>query len=109
MSVIMNIETTHLMNHLHDVLGRSAKVTADSRQVEAGDIFFAYPVGHGKALRDGRDYISAALKNGAEAVVFDPAGMSGEYQDHPKFFAVENLAKQAGRLCAQWYDFRSAQ
>ena len=105
----MNIETTHLMNHLHDVLGASAKVTADSRQVEAGDIFFAYPVGHGKALRDGRDYISAALKNGAEAVVFDPAGMSGEYQDHPKFFAVENLAKQAGRLCAQWYDFPSKQ
>jgi UDP-N-acetylmuramoyl-L-alanyl-D-glutamate--2,6-diaminopimelate ligase len=109
MSVIMNIETTHLMNHLHDVLGRSAKVTADSRQVEAGDIFFAYPVGHGKALRDGRDYISAALKNGAEVVVFDPAGMSGQYQDHPKFFAVENLAKQVGYLCAQWYDFPSRQ
>jgi UDP-N-acetylmuramoyl-L-alanyl-D-glutamate--2,6-diaminopimelate ligase len=109
MSVIMNIETTHLMNHLHDVLGSSAKVTADSRQVEAGDIFFAYPVGHGKALRDGREYISAALKNGAEAVVFDPAGMSGEYLDHPKFFAVENLAQQAGHLCAQWYDFPSKQ
>ncbi len=105
----MNIETTHLINHLHDLLESSAKVTADSRQVRSGDIFFAYPVGHGKALRDGREYISAALQNGAAAIVFDPAGMGDDYMDHPQFFAVENLAKQAGQLCSQWYDFPSKQ
>ncbi len=105
----MNIETTHLVNHLHGLLGPLAKATADSRQVQAGDIFFAYPVGHGKALRDGREYISAALQNGAAAVVFDPANMASEYQDHPQFFAVENLAKQAGQLCSEWYGYPSKQ
>jgi len=103
----MNIDPASLINHLRDAIGASAKVTADSRQLEVGDIFFAYPVGHGKALRDGRDYISAALENGAAAIVFDPAGMGDEYRDHPQFFAVEDLAKQVGQLCAQWYDFPS--
>ena len=103
----MNIKPANLINHLHGLLDPSAKVTGDSRHVQKGDIFFAYSVGHGKALRDGREYISAALQNGAEAVVFDPEGMSDEYIHHEKFYAVENLAQQAGLLCAQWYGFPS--
>lgn len=109
MSAVINIEPTKLINHLHGLLAPLAKVTADSRQVQAGDIFFAYPVGHGKDLRDGREYIKAALENGAAAIVFDPMGMGDQYQDHPEFFAVENLAKKAGQLSAQWYDFPSKQ
>jgi UDP-N-acetylmuramoyl-L-alanyl-D-glutamate--2,6-diaminopimelate ligase len=107
MSVAMNIKPANLINHLHGLLNSSAKVTADSRHVQNGDIFFAYSVGHGKALRDGREYISAALQNGAGAVVYDPAGMSDEYLDNTKFYAVENLAQQAGLLCAQWHGFPS--
>ncbi len=103
----MNLEPANLISHLQGLLAPSAKVTVDSRKVQPGDIFFAYQVGHGKALRDGRDYISDALKNGAAAVVFDPAGMGNQYADHPQFFAVENLAQKVGYLCAQWYDFPS--
>ena len=105
----MNIKPANLINHLHGLLDSSAKVTGDSRHVQKGDIFFAYSVGHGKALRDGRKYISAALQNGAEAVVFDPEGMGDEYIHHAKFYAVENLAQQAGLLCSQWYGFPSKQ
>jgi UDP-N-acetylmuramoyl-L-alanyl-D-glutamate--2,6-diaminopimelate ligase len=100
----LNIEPNHLIDHLHALANSSAKVSADSRQIRAGDIFFAYPVGHGKALRDGRQFIDAALENGAAAVVFDPAGLDACYLEHPQCFAIEKLAEKVGKFCAQWYE-----
>ena len=108
MMAMLNIEPHLLISHLHDLTSADAKVTADSRQIEPGDIFFAYSVGHGSALRDGRDYIAAALANGAAAVVFDPAdGVANEYLDRPECFAVENLSSVAGDLCSEWYGYPS--
>ena len=107
MRVNLKIDTNHLIDHLHTLANSSAKVCADSRQIQSGDIFFAYPVGHGNALRDGRQFISAALESGAAAVVFDPAGMDNQFIDHPQCFAVENLATKAGELCAHWYGYPS--
>jgi len=107
MRMDLKIDTNHLIEHLHTLANSSAKVCADSRQIQRGDIFFAYPVGHGNALRDGRQFISAALESGAAAVVFDPLGMDNQFIDHPKCFAVENLATKAGGLCAQWYGYPS--
>ena len=103
MRLDLKIDTNHLIDHLHTLANSSAKVCVDSRQIQSGDIFFAYPVGHGNALRDGRQFIHAALENGAAAVVFDPAGMDNQFIDHPQCFAVENLAAEAGQLCSQWY------
>jgi UDP-N-acetylmuramoyl-L-alanyl-D-glutamate--2,6-diaminopimelate ligase len=108
MMAMVNIEPHLLISHLRDLTSVDAKLTADSRQVESGDIFFAYPVGHGNALRDGRDYIAAALANGAAAVVFDPTdGVANEYLDRPECFAVENLSSLVGELCAEWYGYPS--
>lgn len=107
MRVDLKIDTNHLIEHLHTLTHPTAKVCADSRQINSGDIFFAYPVGHGSALRDGRQFITAALENGAAAVVFDPADMGNQFAEHPQCFAVENLARQAGPLCSQWYDYPS--
>ena len=107
MRVDLKIDTNHLIDYLHTLANSSAKVCADSRQIQSGDIFFAYSVGHGNALRDGRQFIEAALEKGAAAVVFDPAGMSAQFIDHPQCFAVENLSEKAGELCAQWYDHPS--
>jgi UDP-N-acetylmuramoyl-L-alanyl-D-glutamate--2,6-diaminopimelate ligase len=107
MRVNLKIDTNHLIDHLHTLANASAKVCADSRQIQSGDIFFAYPVGHGNALRDGRQFIEAALENGAAAVVFDPAGTGKQYLDHPQCFAVEQLATKAGELCARWYGYPS--
>ncbi len=103
----MNIEPNHLIEHLHSLANESAKLSADSRQIMSGDIFFAYPVGHGNALRDGRQYIDAALENGAAAVVFDPADIGAQYIDHPQCIAVEHLADKVGELCAEWYGYPS--
>jgi len=108
MMTMSYIEPHLLISHLRDLTSANAKVTSDSRQIHSGDIFFAYAVGHGNALRDGRDYIAAALANGAAAVVFDPAdGVANEYLDYPECFAVEHLAILAGELCAEWYDYPS--
>ena len=107
MRVDLKIDTNHLIDHLHTLANSSAKVCTDSRQIQFGDIFFAYPVGHGNALSDGRQFIGTALDRGAAAVVFDPVGMSSQFIDHPQCFAVESLAEKAGELCAQWYDHPS--
>uniref|UniRef100_B1XT04 UDP-N-acetylmuramoyl-L-alanyl-D-glutamate--2,6-diaminopimelate ligase n=1 Tax=Polynucleobacter necessarius subsp. necessarius (strain STIR1) TaxID=452638 RepID=B1XT04_POLNS len=103
MRAALKIDTNRLIDHLHTLANSSAKVCADSRQIQSGDIFFAYPVGHGNALRDGRQFINAALENGAAAVVFDLKDMDSQLTDHPQCFAVKNLAAQAGQLCSQWY------
>jgi len=109
MRVALNIDPNHLIEHLHSLANSTAKVSADSRQIQSGDIFFAYPVGHGNTFRDSREFIDAALENGAVAVVFDPAGPGEKYIDHPQCIAVENLAEHVGELSAQWYDYPSKQ
>ena len=99
----MIIDLPHLIPHLQSISSASARISADSRQINAGDIFFAYPVGHGTALRDGRQYISSALAAGAAAVVYDPKDIGAEYEEQANCFPVEDLASHAGYLCAQWY------
>ncbi|WP_353432488.1 UDP-N-acetylmuramoyl-L-alanyl-D-glutamate--2,6-diaminopimelate ligase [Polynucleobacter sp. MWH-UH23A] len=109
---MLNINPDHLVERLHSLVNSSAKVSADSRQIRPGDIFFAYPVGHGNALRDGRQFIDAALEAGAACIVFDPLGNSdcyARYMEHPQCVAVENLAGLAGRFCSEWYGNPSKQ
>ena len=101
----MKIEPHQLIAHLRGIVPASANVSADSRRIRSGDIFFAYPVGHGTALRDGREFIASALKNGASAVVFDPLGISAEFLDHPQCFAIDDLAASVGKLCAEWLEY----
>lgn len=107
MRVALNIDTNHLIEHLRGITNSSAKLRADSRQIESGDIFFAYPVGHGNAKLDGRQYIQAALDQGAAAVIYDPVGFDSAFTDHPLCFAVPDLSIKAGEFCAQWYDHPS--
>jgi UDP-N-acetylmuramoyl-L-alanyl-D-glutamate--2,6-diaminopimelate ligase len=109
MRVALNIDTNHLIDHLRGITNSSAKLRADSRHIEPGDIFFAYPVGHGNAKLDGRQYIQAALEQGAAAVIFDPIDFDSVFTDHPLCFAVPNLSMKAGELCAQWYGHPSKQ
>jgi UDP-N-acetylmuramoyl-L-alanyl-D-glutamate--2,6-diaminopimelate ligase len=109
MRVEVNIEPSLCIDRLHELASSSAKTSADSRQIQAGDIFFAYPVGHGSTLRDSRQFIDAALSNGAAAVVFDPLGFDEKYLHHPQCIAVENLATRAGEICSQWYGCPSQQ
>lgn len=109
MRVALNIDTNHLIEYLRGITNSSAKLRADSRQIKPGDIFFAYPVGHGNAKLDGRQYIQAALEQGAAAVIYDPIGFDSAFANHSLCFAVSDLSIKAGELCAQWYGYPSKQ
>ena len=95
--------------HLQQVVEPTARISADSRQIKVGDIFMAYAVGHGKALRDGRPYISKALELGAACVLYQANHDRSESPswesdlDDERCICVENLAEDAGWIAAEWY------
>ena len=68
--MMANVQMTHhdVLPYLRQFLQSSAKFVADTRILANGDVFLAYSVGHGKALRDGRIYIAQALSQGAAFV-----------------------------------------
>ncbi len=70
------------------------KLVSDSRQVEAGDVFFAYPGDAG----DGRRFIQAAVDAGAAAVVYDPQGFEWDAALNVPHLAVPDLKPQAGTI-----------
>jgi UDP-N-acetylmuramoyl-L-alanyl-D-glutamate--2,6-diaminopimelate ligase len=109
---MLKIHPDHLVKHLQALVNSAARISADSRQIHPGDIFFAYSVGHGNALRDGRQFIDAAFEKGAAYIVFDPVDTSNRYEhfiDHPQCVAVENLGELAGGFCSEWYGNPSKQ
>ena len=67
-----NTSITYVVDWLRALVPGSTALlhlTTDSRKVQAGDVFFAYPVGTG----DGRNYISQAIAQGAAAVIYEAA------------------------------------
>ena len=79
-------------------------LTADSREVEPGDVFLAYP----GELSDGRKYIATALERGAAAVVYEANGAEVGELDVPAL-AVENLRHVVAPLAAEVYGNPSRQ
>ena len=73
-------------------------VADDSRQVQAGDLFLAYP----GALADGRRYIGDALARGAVAVLWQPGDDFAWSHDGPNF-PVPALRPLAGPLAHAVY------
>ncbi|MFZ2267388.1 MAG: UDP-N-acetylmuramoyl-L-alanyl-D-glutamate--2,6-diaminopimelate ligase [Azonexus sp.] len=75
-------------------------VADDSRQVQAGDVFLAYP----GDLADGRRYIADAIGRGAVAVIWQPGG---EFVWNPDWavanFPLEALRPLAGPLAHMVY------
>ena len=51
----------------------ATRLTADSRRVQPGDVFLAFPGAH----VDGRDFIAQAVANGAAAVIAEQGGKVG--------------------------------
>lgn len=79
-------------------------LTADSRAVEPGDVFLAYP----GELSDGRKYIATAVENGAAAVVYEANGAEVGELVVPAL-AVENLRHIVAPLAAEVYGNPSRQ
>jgi UDP-N-acetylmuramoyl-L-alanyl-D-glutamate--2,6-diaminopimelate ligase len=69
----------------------------DSRRVEGGELFLAYP----GTRRDGRSFIADALRRGAAAVAYDPEGF--QYQGEAPGIPVANLAGLASEIAARFY------
>jgi len=78
-------------------------VTADSRKVNAGSLFLAYPGTHS----DGRKYISQAIQAGAAAVVWEQAGFTWNVGWQVKNLPVKNLKQQVGSIAAEYYQYPS--
>jgi UDP-N-acetylmuramoyl-L-alanyl-D-glutamate--2,6-diaminopimelate ligase len=80
------------------------KLTSDSRRVDRGDVFFAYP---GEAA-DGRRFIGSAIENGAAAVLYDPRDFTWPEALSVPHLAVPELKKNAGPVAHAFYGMPDA-
>jgi UDP-N-acetylmuramyl-tripeptide synthetase len=79
-------------------------ITADSRKVQAGSLFLAYP----GSYSDGRNYITQALQAGAAAVVWEQDGFAWNDDWQVKNLAVKDLKQQVGIIAAEFYQYPSS-
>lgn len=78
-------------------------LTSDSRRVQPGDCFLAYP---GFTV-DGRDYVPEAIAAGAVAVLYEQDGAKC-FTDFPvPCIPVSNLQAQIGVLASDFYQYPS--
>ncbi|PRC95209.1 UDP-N-acetylmuramoyl-L-alanyl-D-glutamate--2,6-diaminopimelate ligase [Solimicrobium silvestre] len=73
-------------------------LVSDSRKVQVGDVFFAYPVGNA----DGRNYIQQAIAQGACAVVYEELNFTWDAKWNLPHFAVANLLWQSGFIASSY-------
>lgn len=76
----------------------TAHLCLDSRQVQAGDIFFACP----GIVGDGRDYEQQAVGQGACAIVREHSDNGAPALDVP-VLQVKDLSAQLGAIAHEWY------
>src|SRR5450830_699747 len=93
------LSTQKILTWLHRVASASANLTADSRRVQAGDVFFAYP---GDSA-DGRRYIADAIERGAVAVVYEEAGFTWDEKEDLPHFGITGLKQLAGFAANAYY------
>lgn len=80
-------------------------ISADSRQVQPGALFLAYP----GLNSDGRNFIAQAIANGASAVLWEPADFIWPVDCKVDNVAVANLKQQAAQIAADYYQQPSQQ
>lgn len=80
-------------------------LSLDSRKVQTGGLFFAYP----GSVVDGRDYIHAAIGAGAAAIVYDPQSYQLPADLNVIAVAVDALQSKVGLIAAEFYGQPSSQ
>ncbi len=78
-------------------------ITADSRKVQAGALFLAYPGVHS----DGRNYIAQAIEAGASAVAWESTGFAWNPAWKVANVGVAHLKDQVGEIAAEYYEHPS--
>lgn len=78
-------------------------VQNDSRQIQAGDLFIAYP----GAKVDGRAFIEQAIAAGAAAIAYDPLHYDAASISIPKV-PIAHLAEHLGQIAQRFYNNPSA-
>lgn len=75
----------------------------DSRQVNPGDLFFAYP----GAAFDGRLYCQQAIFSGAVAVVYEPSHLpeSFVFSTQAIYVPIPQLATKLAAIASRYYDY----
>ena len=80
-------------------------MTTDSRKVQQGSLFLAYP----GTVSDGRNYIADAIKNGASAVLWDAEQFEWNPEWHVENIGIKQLALQSGIIASQFYKHPAGQ
>lgn len=93
-------EINGFVEWLHQTVAKTAQITEDSREIQSGDVFMAFP----GSLTDGRKYVESAVEKGAGAIIWE----SGNYVWNNAFaipnLPVESLRRKAGAIAAGWYN-----
>ena len=100
------LSTENIVALLRSKTECGAHLQADSRAVRAGDVFLACP----GLSSDGRDFIAAAIKQGASAVLMHAdATTSWQATDFSvPVLGLPDLTQRLGELADLWYDKPSA-
>lgn len=93
------------MTWLASFENRLTGITADSRKVQQGMLFLAYP----GVKQDGRHYIEQAIAAGAGAVMWESAGFSWKKEWQISNIAVSGLKDHVGEIAAEFYGSPSQQ
>jgi UDP-N-acetylmuramoyl-L-alanyl-D-glutamate--2,6-diaminopimelate ligase len=72
----------------------AARLVADSRRVQRGDVFVAFPGAHA----DGRDFIAQAVARGAKAVIAEAGAKARVGADETPLVEVAGLAEMSGEI-----------
>ncbi len=88
-----------LLDWLRAHCAAGAGLSADSRLVNPGDVFLAFP----GDVHDGRHYIPQALAAGAGAVVWEAEGYRWTFATDLPNLPVPGLRALAAELAAHWY------
>ena len=85
------VDVPALLAKLH---ARPQRITADSRRVEAGVAFAAYP----GTYADGRRFVPDAMARGATAVLWEPAGFAWDRGWQVPHLPVDGLQQRLGAI-----------
>jgi len=96
------------MKQLSEILKNANGIEIDSRKIEPGYVFLAYP---GEAI-DGRDFILEAVNNGASAILCQdavPEIIKKKLDSLPQIpiLIIPDLKTQAGFIAAEFYGYPS--